>query len=125
MYLELVDEGIDDVKFIGINGYQYINDSMDCMICSENCTSYTCDEGPRILPWTQDFDSDGIQYTAGYGDVWDDWNISLRDLIILDKNGLFVERINLTYYNPDPNGNGECSGNYETIKNIILEARNR
>ena len=125
MYLELISEGINDVKFIGINGYQYIDDSMDCMICTENCTSSTCDEGPRILPWTQDFDTDGIQYTSDYGDIWDDWEVSLRDLVILDKNGLFVEKINLTYYNPDPNGNGECSGNYETIKNIILEARNR
>ncbi|OUW61102.1 MAG: hypothetical protein CBD58_03655 [bacterium TMED198] len=125
MYLELIDEGIDDVKFIGINGYQYIDDSLDCMICLENCTSSTCEEGPRVLPWTQDLDSDGIQYTQDYGDLWDEWDITLRDLLILDRNGLLVEKINLTYYNPDPNGNGECSGNYETIKNLILEARNR
>ena len=32
MYLELIDEGINDVKFVGINGYQYIDDSLDCMI---------------------------------------------------------------------------------------------
>ena len=44
---------------MGINGYQYINDSIDCMICSNECTSSTCDNGPRILPWTQDYD-DGI-----------------------------------------------------------------
>ena len=125
LYLELVEEGIHDVKFVGVNGYQYIDDSMDCMICAEGCTSSTCDDGPRVLPWAQDYDSDDIQYTSGYGDVWDDWEVSLRDLIILDKNGLFVERINLTYYNPDPNGTGECSGNYETIKNILIEARNR
>ena len=125
MYLELVSEGINDVQFVGINGYQYINDSVDCMICNEDCTSSTCSEGPRILPWTQDYDTDDIQYTSGYGDVWDAWEVTLRDLFIFDKNGILVEKVNLTYYNPSPNGTGECSGNYETIKNIILEARNR
>ena len=134
MYNELVEEGITDVKMMGINGYQYINDSVDCMICAEECTSYTCDGGPRFLPWTQDYD-DGINCQGANeelceegdedGDVWDSWNILLRDLIILDRDGVEFARINLTYNNPDPTELGECSGNYQKIKDLILAARNR
>ena len=46
---------------MGVNGYQYINDSVGCMICDDTCSSSTCDEGPRILPWTQDND-DGYNF---------------------------------------------------------------
>ena len=116
---------------MGINGFQYINDSLSCMICESDCSSSTCNEGPRILPWSQDYD-DGIncqddlcEGNDGDGDVWDIWNANLRDLIILDMNGVEFARVNLTYNNPDPTELGECSGNYEKIKNLILAARNR
>ena len=59
LYNELVSEGIEDVKIMGINGFQYIDDSIDCMMCTDACTSSTCSSGPRILPWSQDLD-DGI-----------------------------------------------------------------
>jgi len=114
LYNELVSEGINDVKIIGINGYQYINDSYSCMICDDDCT--TCSE-PRILPWTQDIDQD----EDGDGDVWTEWDISLRDLVIVGRNGQELSRINLTYNNPDPNST--CGENYETIKNLILSFR--
>ena len=110
---------------MGINGFQYIEDSVDCMICSEECTSSTCDSGPRILPWTQDYD-DGLNCqeendslcTEGdeTSDVWDLWDATLRDFIILDRNGNEFARLNLTYNNPDPTELGECTGNYEKIK---------
>ncbi len=119
---------------MGINGYQYIDDSIDCMMCTEECTSSTCDSGPRILPWTQDYD-DGINCTGNNqdlcnanddaSDVWDLWDASLRDLIILDRNGNEFTRVNLTYNNPDPTELGECTGNYQKIKDLILSARNR
>jgi len=134
LYNELVNEGITDVKMMGINGYQYIDDSIDCMMCTEECTSSTCDSGPRILPWTQDYD-DGINCTGNNqdlcyanddaSDVWDLWDVSLRDLIILDRNGNEFARVNLTYNNPDPTELGECTGNYQKIKDLILSARNR
>ena len=114
LYDELVSEGINDVKIIGINGFQYIEDSYSCMICSDECT--TCSE-PRTLPWTQDIDEDG----DGDGDVWEDWGITLRDLVIVDRDGVELTRINLTYNNPDPDST--CGENYETIKNLILSFR--
>ena len=119
---------------MGINGYQYIDDSIGCMICDDTCSSSTCDEGPRVLPWSQDND-DGINCMGdnlglcethdGDGDVWDLWDISLRDFIILDRYGVEFARVNLTYNNPDPNDLGECSDNYQKIKDLILAARNR
>ena len=134
LYNELVSEGITDVKMMGVNGFQYINDSVNCMICDDTCESSTCDDGPRILPWTQDND-DGVNCQndnlglceAGDedGDVWDLWDISLRDFVILDRHGVEFARVNLTYNNPDPDDLGECSGNYQQIKDLILAARNR
>jgi len=102
---------------MGINGYQYINDNYSCMICDDNCTSSTCSDGTRILPWTQDLDFDN----NNVGDVWEEWDITLRDLIFLDRDGVYVTRVNLTSYNPDPDGMGECTDNYDTIKQLILD----
>ena len=59
------------------------------------------------------------------GDVWDLWNVSLRDFIILDRYGNEFARVSLTYNNPDPTELGECTGNYQKIKDLILAARNR
>jgi len=126
--------GITDVKIIGVNGYQYINDSISCMICTDECTSSTCDSGPRILPWVQDYDdgencqeeNQGLcEANDDISDVWDSWNALLRDFVILDRNGVEFARVNLTYNNPDPTELGECSGNYQKILNLILAARNR
>ena len=102
-----------------MNGYQYINDSYDCIICEESCTSSTCDEGPRTLPWTQDLDADENET----GDIWESWDVTLRDLVFLDRQGNYVTRINLTSYNPDPIGMRECTDNYATIKQLILDLR--
>ncbi len=129
LYLELLNEGINDVKFMGINGFNYINDSFNCMICNdlENCSN--CDS-INTIPWTQDLD-DGLnclgqnqelcESNDENGDVWDIWNVILRDLIILDREGKLVAKINLTYNNPDPTST--CGENYNTIKNLILNAR--
>ena len=137
MYLELVDEGITDVKIMGINGRQYNHD--DEMI------------NGRILPWAQDtltylaeeynIDDYGSENSAAsacigagytwnsYDDycfapyVWDLWDVSLRDLFILDRSGVLFARINLTPNNPDPESN--CGNNYQIIKDLILSARER
>lgn len=85
---------------MGINGYQYVGDDYSEMI-----------EG-RILPWTQDIPQ---------VDAWGLWDVTLRDLFILDRNGALITKINLTSFNPDPEST--CGQNYETIKDVILNAR--
>ena len=132
LHNELVAEGITDIHFMGMNGFQYINDSNSCMLCDDSCTSSTCDSGSRVLPWTQDFD-DGFNCSNDnvdlcepddtLGDVWDMWDVTLRDLVILDRNGRYVTRINLTATNPDPGST--CGQNYETIKELLIAIRNQ
>ena len=85
---------------MGVNGYQYVNDSYEGMI------------EDRVLPWTQDIPE---------VDAWGRWDVTLRDLFILDRNGVLITKINLTSFNPDPNST--CGQNYDTIKNVILNAR--
>jgi len=60
----------------------------------------------------------GCLYPA---DVWGNWDITLRDLVIVNKQGYEVARLNLTYTNPDPNST--CGENYQTIKDLIIGAR--
>ncbi|SVD73929.1 uncharacterized protein METZ01_LOCUS426783, partial [marine metagenome] len=113
-----------------------------CMICDTPDECSSCDV-ERVLPWVQDLDdddndeiwddygADGIPGTGDlgegdgepdetYGDVWESWDISLRDLVFLDRDGNYITRINLTSFNPDPTALGECTGNYETIKQLII-----
>ena len=66
------------------------------MICDPNFPCNNCD-GPIIL-WTQDVDEDG----DGDGEVWEQWNATIRDFVIVGRNGEELARINLTYNNPDP-----------------------
>ncbi len=113
LYNELVNEGFDDFKIVGINGFQYITDSYTCMICDPEATCNNCDD-IIVLPWVQDIDEDG----DGDGDVWYDWDATIRDFVIVGRNGEELARINLTYNNPD--SDATCGENYETIKNLIL-----
>ena len=53
MYLDLVEEGYDDIKFVGVNGYAYINNDYNCMICDSPDECSNCTE-ERILIWVQD-----------------------------------------------------------------------
>ena len=153
MYKELQAEGYTEVNIMGINGFQYMdNSSCDtpdnnsctyhCMICDTPSECSSCDE-ERILPWVQDLDDDdndeiwddygvdGIPDTNDlgegdglpdetYGDVWENWDISLRDLFVLDREGNYITTLNLTSFNPDPTALGECTGNYDTIKQLII-----
>ena len=56
MYLDLVEEGYEDIKFVGVNGYAYINNDYHCMICDTPNECSNCNE-ERILPWVQDVPS--------------------------------------------------------------------
>ena len=100
LLLELQSEGINDVSIMGINGYQYIDDSYEGMI------------EDRVLPWTQDIPE---------VDAWGLWDVTLRDFFILNREGEFVAKINLTYNNPDPNEN--CGNNYQLIKDLLIQTR--
>ena len=142
MYNDLQAEGYTEVSMMGINGFQYLDNDYHCMICDTPDECSSCDE-ERELPWVQDLDdddndeiwddygADGIPDTGDlgegdgepdetYGDVWESWEISLRDLVVLDRDGHYITRINLTSFNPDPNALGECTGNYDTIKYLII-----
>ncbi|SVD22835.1 uncharacterized protein METZ01_LOCUS375689 [marine metagenome] len=142
MYNELQTEGYTEVNIIGINGFQYLDNDYHCMICDTPDECSSCDV-ERVLPWVQDLDDDdndeiwddygvdGIPDTGdlgegdgvpdeSYGDVWESWDISLRDLVFIDRDGNYISRINLTSFNPDPTALGECTDNYETIKQLIL-----
>ena len=101
-----------------------------CMVCDDPQACSNCDE-IRVLPWVQDLDDDdgdGIwddedgdgEPDEPYGDVWESWDINLRDLVFLDRDGNYITRLNLTSFNPDPTALGECTGNYDTIKNLII-----
>ena len=131
MHNELVAEGITDIHFMGMNGFQYINDSNGCMLCEQPELCSNC-EDTHHLPWTQDYD-DGFNCTGAndglceaddtLGDVWDMWDVTLRDLVILDRDGRYVTRINLTATNPD--SSTTCGQNYETIKELLISIRNQ
>ena len=85
---------------MGVNGYQYIDDSYEGMI------------EDRVLPWTQDIPE---------VDAWGLWDVLIRDFFILDRNGELVAKINLTYNNPDSNEN--CGNNYQLIKDLLIQSR--
>ena len=89
-------EGDSDVKIAGINGLDYIEGELSGMIQN------------RVLPWAQDNED---------SHVWETWKIILRDFIILDINGDFFYKINLT--NVDPS----IESNYENLKQLLLDAR--
>ncbi len=80
----------------------YINDNYQNMI------------NGRILPWVQDTEESNI---------WYDWDVTLRDLYILDRNGNFVTKINLTTYNPDPST--PCTTNYDALYDLLISIRER
>ena len=131
LHNELVAEGITDLHIMGMNGFQYLNDSNSCMLCDQPDLCSSCDS-TRHLPWTQDYD-DGFNCADDnvglceaddtVGDVWHMWDVTLRDFVILDRDGRFVTRINLTSTNPDPNST--CCENYETLKELLISIRNQ
>ena len=88
--------GYSDVKIAGINGLDYIEGEISGMIQN------------RVLPWAQDNED---------SHVWDTWNITLRDFIVLDINGDFFYKINLTDVDPS------IESNYENLKQLLLDAR--
>ena len=81
---------------MGINGIDYMGEDLNNMI--EN----------RVLPWVQDNKN---------ASVWNNWQVSLRDFVILNPNGEYHDKINLTEVDPS------VTENYENIKQLLIEAR--
>jgi len=87
-----------DVHVIGVGKDQY-NEYLDQMV-----------EG-RILPWTEDSQSEGYP-------VWTGWEAGQRYVYFLNRNGIVDTTFNITPYDP---GNPD---DYTYIMNLILNLRN-
>ena len=88
-------------------------------ITHESMDQSTCEENGYI--WFHEECIENVYGCVEEVDVWGNWDITLRDLVIVNREGYEVARLNLTYANPDPNST--CGENYETIKQLIINAR--
>ena len=93
-----MSQDILDVHVIGVGKDQY-NEYLDQMV-----------EG-RILPWTEDSQSD-------FYPVWTEWEASQRDVYFINRNGIVDTTFNITPYDPN---NPE---DYVYIINLIHDLRN-
>ncbi len=66
----------------------------------------------RDAPWLQDVDAD----SNGLSDVWTDWKVTARDVIILDANNVQVGVYNLTV------NSLYFQANYDTLKQMLIDA---
>jgi len=67
----------------------------------------------RTLPWLQDVDADG----NAKSDVWyDRWNVTYRDVVILDGSNAKVGVYNVTVHDL------AAAGNYATLKEMLVDA---
>jgi hypothetical protein len=61
----------------------------------------------RVLPWLQD---------TAQQNVWGSWNVTWRDVFVLDTQNRVKRIYNLTTYDL------AVPANYDTLKNILLNA---
>jgi len=80
---------------IGVNAEGYESSNED-----------VCDG--RDLPWLQDTTDE---------DVWDTWDVTYRDVIILDGNNELYDVFNLTTYGLSD------SDNYEALMDLLITAQ--
>jgi len=67
----------------------------------------------RTLPWLQDVDADG----NAKSDVWyDRWNVTYRDVVILDGSNAKVGVYNVTVHDL------AAAGNYAALKEMLVDA---
>lgn len=72
----------------------------------ESSNEDVCDG--RDLPWLQDTTDE---------DVWDTWDVTYRDVIILDGNNELYDVFNLTTYGLSD------SDNYEALMDLLITAQ--
>ncbi len=88
-----------NIKLLGINDWA-LGDGNDAV-----------SEG-RDTPWLQDVDVDG----NGESDIWEQWDVAFRDVVILDANNEKVGTFNLTTHNlSDPQ-------NYGALRQMLIGA---
>lgn len=66
----------------------------------------------RDIPWLQDVDSDG----DGASDVWTSWDVTLRDLVILNRENVEVATLNLT------TNSLALPENYDLVLQLFIDA---
>ena len=66
----------------------------------------------RDIPWLQDVDGDD----NGVSDIWEQWDVTFRDVVILDANNEKVEVYNVTVHNLSD------TQNYDTLRQMFITA---
>jgi hypothetical protein len=80
------------IQILGVNGVG--QESGNASICAN-----------RVLPWLQDTEQQG---------VWTKWDVTWRDVVILDEQNEVIAIYNLTEHNlADP-------ANYDALKSLLL-----
>ena len=138
---DYIQEDCENNEFEWDIGEQIIHNDLDQNACADNGFNWIenysivyedlnqieCEQSGYTWFHDQCIDLDGeVCIEDIYGciqpaDVWDNWDITLRDLVVVNRYGYEVARLNLTYANPDPNST--CGENYQTIKDLIIDAR--
>ena len=88
-----------DINLLGVNSYD-----------QESGNSLAT--AGRDIPWLQDEDSDG----NGISDLWTSWDVTPRDVVILDGANMMVGAYNLTEYDL------EETENYNTLRQMLIDA---
>lgn len=93
--IDKIDTSLE-IKLLGVNetGHESGNE--------ENCRD-------RIIPWLQDTQDD---------DVWGSWDVTFRDVVILDDENVQVAVYNLTEYSLLD------SANYDSLKTLLTDLAN-
>ena len=87
-----------DIQILGVNG-------------SDAEAGNTLIAQGRDIPWLHDVADDSYQ-----SDVWTNWNITWRDVVILDAGNVEVGRINLTIHNLSD------QDNYDALHQMFVAA---
>ncbi|MFH1108569.1 MAG: PEP-CTERM sorting domain-containing protein [Planctomycetota bacterium] len=88
-----------DIRILGVNGAGL--ESGNAFITSG-----------RDIPWLQDLDLNG----DGWSDVWRSWNVTYRDVVILDAENARVGTFNLTTHDL------RIPASYDTLRRMFVDA---
>ena len=118
IYFDMDEASCTANNFTWVENYMITYEDMNQVECESNGYTWFHDE---CIDLNGEVCIEDIYGCIEEVDVWGNWDITLRDLVIVDREGYEVARLNLTYANPDPNST--CGENYETIKQLIIDAR--